>query len=105
MRILIFLIIVLMATLSWGRACSMAEVRQIDTKKIGSDYSPYPLMSRVSLFSPVTPLFVDTAKQESNTFWTLNFFAVAGWVYYATKSFNNENCEDERNTGMTYYPS
>lgn len=87
-----------------ARVCSLDEIRRIDIRRTGAQYSPYPMMTKSLLMGDLLSVAarLDSSGGENNTFWTVTFLGLGGWFYFGLKSLESPDCIDDR-TGARFY--
>ena len=96
-----------MGPCAWGKVCTLQEIRAIDTRRQGLEYSPYPLMTKALLIGSLLPYLprLDATTNESVGFQTISFIGFGGWIYLGLKSRAAVPCEDPRQGGLYYQPN
>ena len=106
MKKIIFLLFFSSSNLSAG-LCTLAEIKSIDTASLGSDYSPYPWMTKATLGASLLPLIphLDADSEESAGFHTVTLVGLGGLIYFSLKSIQTSSCEDPRKENNRYQPN
>ncbi len=103
----ILLLFILIGPSAWGKVCTLEEIRAIDTRRQGLQYSPYPLMTKALLIGSLLPYLprLEATTSESVGFQTISFIGFGGWIYFGLKSMSAIQCEDPRQGGLFYQPN
>ncbi len=103
----VFFLIIFSSLNVWAGLCTLAEIKAIDTSKVGLDISPYPWMTRATLGASLLPLIphADANSEESAGFHAVTFVGIGGLIYFGVKSIQTPGCEDPRTEGQLYQPN
>ncbi len=106
MKNILFLLI-FVGPSAWARVCTLAEIRVLDTARIGGDYSPYPMMTKANAVASLLPLLphLDAVSEESTGFQAVTFIGLGGWIYFGLQIIASTPCEDPRDGGVFYEPN
>jgi hypothetical protein len=103
----IFFLILFATSSALAKQCTLEEIRQIDTRAIGNRLSVYPIMSDVTLLSPLVAYVprMDSSGEENSSFWTITLIGMGGWVYTGLQTFPHISCDDDLEGRRRYSPS
>lgn len=101
-----FVLILIFSSSGWSRVCNMAEIKKNDLQRTGNAYSPFPMMTKVSLMTSLLPLIprLDSLSQDNDSFWIVNLIGISGWFYNGSQTVEWDECEMNRNNDFFYSP-